>query len=72
MALATLDGSIVNRHSFYNESVFEQERERVLKRTWQFLAHESEIAKPGDYVTRKLVGDEVIVVRGQDGIVGSC
>lgn len=69
MALATPDGSTVNRHSFYDESVFAQERERIFKRTWQFLAHESEIAKPGDYVTRKLAGDEVIVVRGQDGIV---
>ncbi len=69
MALAAQDGSTVNRHSFHDESVFEQERERIFKKTWQFLAHESEVAKPGDYVTRKLAGDEVIVARGDDGIV---
>ena len=29
MALAAQDGSTVNRHSFHDESVFEQERERI-------------------------------------------
>jgi 3-phenylpropionate/cinnamic acid dioxygenase small subunit len=34
MALATQDGSKVNRHGFYDESVFEKECERIFKRTW--------------------------------------
>lgn len=69
MRLAEKDGSSVNRHSFFDDEVFQREREHVLRKTWQFVAHESEIARGGDYVTRKLAGDEVIVSRDKKGVV---
>ena len=69
MKLSETDGSYVSRRSFYDEDVFQIERDRVLRKTWQYVAHESEIARSGDYVTRKLVGDEVIVSRDRKGIV---
>ena len=67
--LAEADGSYVSRRSFYDEKVFQIERNTVLRKTWQYVAHESEIARPRDYVTRKLVGDEVIVWRDGKGVV---
>lgn len=50
--------------------VFELENKRLWKRAWSFLGHESEIAKPGDYVVRNIGPyDSVIVIRSEDGKV---
>lgn len=43
------------------------ERERLFSRSWHFLAHESEVPEPGDYVLRRILDDSFIVVRGSDG-----
>ncbi|SRR5712692_8228334 len=43
--------------------------ERVFTRGWLYVAHESEIPQRGDFVTRQMGEDPVIVCRGQDGRV---
>ena len=43
------------------------EQERLFSRAWCFLAHESEIRHPGDYVTRYIGNNNIIVARGEDG-----
>jgi phthalate 3,4-dioxygenase subunit alpha len=45
------------------------ERERVFSRTWQFLAHESEISQPGDFVMRRMLNDSFILTRDEGGAV---
>jgi phenylpropionate dioxygenase-like ring-hydroxylating dioxygenase large terminal subunit len=56
--------------SIYSDSaVFEAEKRKLFNRTWQFLAHESEIPKNGDYVVRRVIDDSFIVARGDDGKV---
>jgi Rieske 2Fe-2S family protein len=59
--------------SFYLDDpvLFEAEMERVWYRQWLYLAHESEIPEPGDYVIRRLVGESVIVVRTESGEVAA-
>jgi phthalate 3,4-dioxygenase subunit alpha len=52
-----------------DREVFELEHERVFGRSWFFLAHESEIPEPGDYVVRRIVDDSFIVVRDEEGVV---
>lgn len=59
----------VTRGSWGDEEIFLREMDRIFKHCWQFLAHESEIPEPGDYVTRKMGRDRVIVARGEDGRV---
>jgi phthalate 3,4-dioxygenase subunit alpha len=54
---------------YSDEEIFALERERVFGRSWMFLAHESEIPDPGDYVVRRIVDDSFIVVRDEGGIV---
>ena len=41
--------------------IYELEQQSIFGRTWQFLAHESELKEPGDYVTRLMVNDPIIV-----------
>ncbi|MGH9094028.1 MAG: aromatic ring-hydroxylating oxygenase subunit alpha [Acidimicrobiales bacterium] len=43
------------------------ERERLFSRTWQFLAHEAEIPRSGDYVVRRILDDSFIVARDETG-----
>ena len=47
--------------------IFELERERVFARSWVYIAHESEIPNPGDYVLRYIVDNRFIVVRDEEG-----
>lgn len=54
---------------YSDPEIFALERERLFNRTWQFLAHESEIPGPGDFVVRRILDDSFIVVRGRDGQV---
>jgi phenylpropionate dioxygenase-like ring-hydroxylating dioxygenase large terminal subunit len=54
--------------SIYNDaSIFDLERDRVFGRAWVYMAHESEIPEPGDYVVRWLVDDSFIVARDELG-----
>lgn len=54
---------------YNDDEVFELERERLFGRAWLFLAHESEVPDPGDYVVRRVLDDSFIVVRDEDGVV---
>jgi phenylpropionate dioxygenase-like ring-hydroxylating dioxygenase large terminal subunit len=47
--------------------IFDIEMERIFARVWQPVAHESEIPEAGDYVTRFLGRDSVIVSRTRSG-----
>lgn len=54
---------------YSDDEVFRLEKERLFSRSWQFLAHVSEIPQPGDYVVRRIVDDSFIVVRDEQGAV---
>jgi phthalate 3,4-dioxygenase subunit alpha len=60
---------MVPAHIYSDPDVFELERERLFARAWVFLAHESEVRSPGDYVVRRVVDDSFIVVRDEAGVV---
>jgi phenylpropionate dioxygenase-like ring-hydroxylating dioxygenase large terminal subunit len=49
--------------------IFDEEMERIFQRGWVFVGHESEIAQPGEFVTRSLGAEPVIMVRGGEGEV---
>jgi PAH dioxygenase large subunit len=53
---------------FSSEELFQLECDKLFTTTWLFLAHESEIPEPGDYVVRYMGAvDPIILVRGEDG-----
>jgi nitrite reductase/ring-hydroxylating ferredoxin subunit len=52
---------------YTNPRVFADEMDRIFHRGWVFVGHESEIPRAGDYVTRQIGAEPVIMVRGNDG-----
>lgn len=54
---------------FTDESIFEAELERIFYTYWVYLAHESEVAEPGDYCRKSIGRHSIVVARGTDGAV---
>ena len=62
-------GGMIPAHIYNDPEVFALERDRLFARTWVFLAHESEVPQPGDYVVRRVLADSFIVARDEQGAV---
>ncbi|AIO69728.1 aromatic ring-hydroxylating oxygenase subunit alpha [Burkholderia oklahomensis] len=54
---------------YYDPELFEAELERIFYRTWIWVAHDSELPNPGDFVTTTIGRQPVIVVRDRNGDV---
>jgi phenylpropionate dioxygenase-like ring-hydroxylating dioxygenase large terminal subunit len=66
--VTTAEGSIsIPRSHYRDESILEQELQKIYGETWVFIGHESEIPAPGDYVTRSMGANPVVMSRTQDG-----
>lgn len=59
----------VPRQSFVDQSVFEAERRIIFDRCWLYVGHASEIAKPGQFVTRTVAGRNLLFNRDTAGRV---
>lgn len=53
--------------AFNDQTIFDLEQARLFSRAWCFLAHETEIPTPGDYVTRFIGNNNIIVARDEEG-----
>ena len=52
--------------AYASREIFELEVRRVFEREWVPLGRAEEVAEPGDYFTTELVGEPLLVVRGDD------
>jgi phenylpropionate dioxygenase-like ring-hydroxylating dioxygenase large terminal subunit len=57
----------VHRRAYADPAVFELEQERIFSKLWIYVAHESQLKKPGDFVRTRLAAYEVLVTRHSDG-----
>ncbi|WP_299454318.1 Rieske 2Fe-2S domain-containing protein [uncultured Pigmentiphaga sp.] len=62
---------LVDRGIYRDPALFEAEMERIFENGWVYLCHESELARPGDYVTRHMGRQPVVVNRRKDGSIGA-
>src|SRR5215471_261213 len=65
------DDRRISARLMQDPEIFELELERIFDRVWVFVAHESEIPSPGDFVTREIGLDPVIVTRQTDGEIAA-
>lgn len=56
-------------NSVYSAQAYELELERILRRVWVFVCHESEIAEVGQFITRVVAGDPILVVRSRADVI---
>ena len=54
---------------YHDPEFFALEMERVIRPSWQIVCHISDIADAGDWQTLELLGESIIVIRGDDGNV---
>src|ERR1700760_957412 len=54
---------------YTDPQVYDLEPRRIFREGWVFVAHESEVPEPGDYVTKRIAGEPYVVARGKDGEV---
>lgn len=66
---APIRDGLVPAHIYNDEVVFRYEVERLFARAWVFLAHESEVPRPNDFVVRNVVNDSFLVTRDRDGAI---
>lgn len=45
------------------------EREVIFRRAWQIVCHNNDIPQPGDYHSFAFMGENIVVLRGDDGVV---
>ena len=57
----------VARRAFVDGGVMEREYEAVFDKCWLYLGHESELVKPGDFVTRTVARRNILFTRDAHG-----
>lgn len=63
-----LDGSrVIDRIVYVDPDIYAAEQERIFAKTWQWVAHDTELAEIGDYITVTIAGRPIIVSRDVDG-----
>ena len=67
-------GSLIHRdrvhRSVYTDSkIFDLEMERIFERAWVYVGHESEVPKPGDFMTGIIGRKPIVLSRHSDGKV---
>lgn len=67
--LLNLGDGWIDRRVFSDEDVYQEELHRIFARSWNFVAHESQLPNPGDFLTTYMGEDAVIVVRQRDSSI---
>jgi len=58
---------LINREVFVSEDILRQEWRKIFDTCWIYVGHASEIAKPGDFRTRKVAGRPILFCRDAEG-----
>ena len=70
-SLVDTDSGLISRRLFIEDEIYQDELERIFARCWLCLCHETQIPKPGDFITTYMGEDSVLVMRDTSGRVGA-
>ena len=59
----------VHRDLYIDPELFELEQQHFFANTWNYVGHDSQIPKAGDYIRNEIAGQPLIVVRHSDDTV---
>jgi len=54
---------------YFSPATYEDEKAKLFSSTWQVVGHVHQAANPGDYFTFDLIGEPLLIARGEDGIL---
>lgn len=63
--------SRIDRSVFLDEGLFAMEMEKIWEGTWLFLAHESQIQNPNDFLTMYMGRQPIILARNEKGDINA-
>ncbi|WIW87373.1 aromatic ring-hydroxylating dioxygenase subunit alpha [Sphingobium sp. V4] len=55
--------------TYADAEFFGVEVDRIFRPSWQIVAHESDLAASGDFQRLDYIGESVLIIRGDDGVV---
>jgi nitrite reductase/ring-hydroxylating ferredoxin subunit len=74
--LVDFEKGLVDRRIFSDQAIYDLEMQRIFARAWNFVVHESQIPKTGDFFMNWIGADQVIAVRNKQGgvsvLVNTC
>ena len=56
---------------YTDQRFFEIEREKIFAQAWHIMGHVNDAPDTGDYLTLDVLGDRIVTVRGEDGVLRS-
>jgi phenylpropionate dioxygenase-like ring-hydroxylating dioxygenase large terminal subunit len=62
-----MERGTIDREIFSSEEIYRKELEQIFARAWNFMCHESQIAKPGDFFCNFIGEESVIATRDRKG-----
>lgn len=57
----------VNRRVYTDPAIFELEKKHLLRKSWLYLGHESEVGKANDFIVRRVIDTTLIFTRDRAG-----
>jgi len=52
---------------YTDAAIAAQEQDAIFADSWQYVCHAERVASPGQYLTRELAGESILIIRGRDG-----
>ena len=74
--LVDTDHGLISRQIFVDHDIYQGELKNIFARCWLYLCHESQVPKPGDFITTYMGEDPILVIRDPAdrlrGFLNSC
>ena len=61
--------SLLPARTYHDQAVLDWEREHIVRRDWVLVAREEDMPEPTSFRLVELDGEDVIIVRGRDGVI---